>query len=125
MVLLTEPDGTQNVHIAPEAFAVASVEFADEIQFWQDSLGSLSGQLESVCVMYQPFLIIKSKLDLQLSGAKVLMINNLPPFDAVNANAAIAGGYQALATRQNGYVVPFSFIIQGLIGNGGFSRVTR
>ncbi|KAG6885736.1 hypothetical protein C0993_010563 [Termitomyces sp. T159_Od127] len=46
LVLLTEPDGTQNVYIAPEAFAVASVEFADEIQLWQDSLGSL--QLESL-----------------------------------------------------------------------------
>ncbi|KAG6872704.1 hypothetical protein C0995_007372 [Termitomyces sp. Mi166 len=87
LTLLTAPDGSQDVHIAPEAFAVASVEFADEIQFWQDSLGSLKGQLES------------------LSGAKVLSINDCPPFDVVNANAAIAGSFQALTTRQNGYAV--------------------
>ncbi|KAG6918602.1 hypothetical protein DXG01_013013 [Tephrocybe rancida] len=88
LALLTAPDGTQNVHIAPEAFAVASVEFADEIQFWQDALpGKLKGQLAS------------------LSGATVISINGRSPFDAVNANAAIAGSYQALTTRQNGYAV--------------------
>ena len=49
VVLLTDKDGSQNVHIAPEAFAVSSVEFADEIQVWQDALpGSLKGQLSSV-----------------------------------------------------------------------------
>ena len=37
------------MHIAPEAFAVASAEFADEIQVWQDALpGALKGKLESV-----------------------------------------------------------------------------
>ena len=49
LVLLTNTDGTQNVHIAPEAFSVASTEFADEIDFWQDALpGELKGQLSSV-----------------------------------------------------------------------------
>ncbi|KAJ7167423.1 hypothetical protein C8R43DRAFT_985248 [Mycena crocata] len=86
LTLLTEKDGSQNVHIVPEAFQVASAEFADEISVWQDALpGLLKGHLES------------------LSGAKVLLINGKPPFDAVNANAMIAGSYQALGTRQNGF----------------------
>ncbi|KAG6854488.1 hypothetical protein C0991_006090 [Blastosporella zonata] len=103
LALLTAPDGTQNVHIAPEAFTVASAEFADEIQFWQDSLpGSLKGQLES------------------LSGARVLSINGREPFDAVNANAAIAGSYQSLGTRQNGFFSSYSLTSIGwtyLLGN--------
>ncbi|KAJ7691599.1 hypothetical protein B0H17DRAFT_1286019 [Mycena rosella] len=86
LALLTEIDGSQNVHIAPEAFQVASAEFADEISVWQDALPrSLKGELES------------------LSGAKVLLINGKPPFDAVNANALIAGSFQPLGTRQNGF----------------------
>jgi len=40
----------------------------------------------------------------QLSGAKVLLINGQDPFVAVNANALIAGSFQALGTRQNGWV---------------------
>lgn len=49
LALLTEKDGSQNVHIAPEAFQVASAEFADEISFWQNALpGPLKGQLQSV-----------------------------------------------------------------------------
>ena len=49
LVLLTDDQGEQAVHIAPEAFEVASVEFADEIQVWQDALpGDLKGQLASV-----------------------------------------------------------------------------
>ncbi|KAJ6580011.1 hypothetical protein DFH09DRAFT_1260401 [Mycena vulgaris] len=84
LALLTEKDGSQNVHITPEAFQVASAEFADEISVWQDALpGSLKGKLES------------------LSGAKVLLINGKPPFDAVNANALITGSFQAFGTRQN------------------------
>lgn len=48
-VLLTEADGTQNIHIAPEAFAVSSLEFGDEMQFWQNALpDNLKGQLETV-----------------------------------------------------------------------------
>ncbi|KAJ6595571.1 hypothetical protein DFH09DRAFT_1135002 [Mycena vulgaris] len=86
LALLTEKDGSQNVHITPEAFQVASAEFADEISVWQDALpGSLKGKLES------------------LSGAKVLLINGKPPFDAVNANALITGSFQALGTRQNAF----------------------
>ena len=49
VVLLTDEQGEQAVHIAPEAFQVASAEFADEISFWQDALpGDLKGNLESV-----------------------------------------------------------------------------
>ncbi|KAJ7126237.1 hypothetical protein C8R44DRAFT_781419 [Mycena epipterygia] len=84
LTLITEKDGSQNVHIVPEAFQVASAEFPDQISVWQDALpGSLKGHLES------------------LSGAKVLLINGKPPFDAVNANALITGSFQALGTRQN------------------------
>ncbi|KAJ7888242.1 hypothetical protein B0H13DRAFT_2533563, partial [Mycena leptocephala] len=86
LTLLTDKDGSQNVYIVPEAFRVASAEFADEISVWQDALpGSLKGKLES------------------LSGAKVLLINGKPPFDAVNANALITGGYEPLGTRQNSF----------------------
>ncbi|KAJ3746733.1 hypothetical protein DFH05DRAFT_1394856 [Lentinula detonsa] len=38
LVLLTDSDGTQSVHIAPEAFAVTSAEFLDEIDVWQEAL---------------------------------------------------------------------------------------
>ena len=49
LVLLTDEQGVQAVHIAPEAFTVASAEFGDEISFWQNALpGSLNGQLQSV-----------------------------------------------------------------------------
>ncbi|KAI0092111.1 hypothetical protein BDY19DRAFT_884514 [Irpex rosettiformis] len=86
VVLLTENDGTQNVRIAPEAFNVSSVEFADEIQVWQDALpGALKGQLAS------------------LSGAKVLSINGATPNVAIDANALITGSFQPLGTRQNSF----------------------
>ncbi|KAJ7511260.1 hypothetical protein B0H11DRAFT_2152160 [Mycena galericulata] len=86
LTLLTEEDGSQNVYIVPEAFLVASAEFADEISVWQDALpGSLKGQLES------------------LSGAKVLLIDGKPPFDAINANALITGGFEPFGTRQNSF----------------------
>lgn len=49
LVLLTEANGSQNVHIAPEAFTVASAEFPDQINVWQNALhGSLKGNLASV-----------------------------------------------------------------------------
>ncbi|KAJ6459724.1 hypothetical protein C8R47DRAFT_1243393 [Mycena vitilis] len=86
LALVTETDGSQNVHIVPEAFQVASAEFPDEISVWQDALpGSLKGKLES------------------LSGAKVLLINGKPPFDAISANALITGSFQGLGTRQNAF----------------------
>ncbi|KAG6819945.1 hypothetical protein H0H93_007151 [Arthromyces matolae] len=103
LTLLTAPDGSQSVYIAPEAFDIASVEFADQIQFWQDSLpGPLRGQLQT------------------LSGAKVLLINGHPPLDAVNQNAAIAGSFQALGTRQNGFFSSYSLTATGwtyVLGN--------
>lgn len=101
--LLSAPDGTQNVHISPEAFTVASAEFPDQIQFWQDSLGPLyKGKLES------------------FSGAKVLLINGLPPFNAVDANAKIIGSYQAQTTRQNGFFSSYQATASGwtyIMGN--------
>ena len=49
LVLLTDKFGFQTVHIAPEAFTVASAEFPDEIQTWQNALpGALKGKLASV-----------------------------------------------------------------------------
>ena len=47
LVLLTDSQGNQDVHIAPEAFAVASAEFPDQIDIWQDAT---DGKLESVRV---------------------------------------------------------------------------
>ncbi|KAL5528063.1 hypothetical protein ACEPAF_7199 [Sanghuangporus sanghuang] len=84
VVHLTDEQGQQAVHIAPEAFDVVSVEFANQLSVWQDALpeGLSLGALPR---------------------AKVLAINGDDPFVAVNANAAIAGTYQALGTRQNGF----------------------
>lgn len=51
VVFLTSPDGSQSVHIAPEAFSVASAEFADELDVWRNALpGALKGQLSTVSV---------------------------------------------------------------------------
>ena len=104
LVLLTTSDGSQHVHIAPEAFTVASNEFKDDIQFWQEALpGHLKRQLSSVC-MPSPWLKTLANLrSFKLSGAKVLRINGVDPFVAVNENAKITGGYQAFGTRQNSY----------------------
>ncbi|KAJ7497391.1 hypothetical protein FB451DRAFT_1018980 [Mycena latifolia] len=91
LVLLTASDGSQNVHIAPEAFNVASAEFPDQIEFWQDALpGNLKGRLAS------------------LSGAKVLQINGEDPFVAVNQNAESTGSYQSFGTRQNSFFSSYS-----------------
>jgi len=67
LVLLSDSCGKQAVHIAPEAFAVASAEFPDQIDFWQDALpGDLKGQLESVCDLF--FLFDQSPFDLATSS---------------------------------------------------------
>ncbi|KAJ7078820.1 hypothetical protein C8R43DRAFT_910264 [Mycena crocata] len=96
LALLTEDDGSQNVYIVPEAFEVASAEFPDQISLWQDALPEgLQGQLQS------------------LSGAKVLLINGKPPFDAVNANALITGSFQALGTRQNTFFSSYTHTADG------------
>ena len=111
LVLLTTSDGSQHVHIAPEAFTVASNEFKDNIEFWQQALpGHLKGQLASVCMPSS----LKTLADLRsfkLSGAKVLRINGVDPFVAVNENAKITGSYQAFGTRQNSYEFIFSCMI--------------
>ena len=53
LVLLTTSDGSQHVHIAPEAFKVASNEFKGDIEFWQQALpGHLKGQLAPVCMAF-------------------------------------------------------------------------
>ena len=104
LVLLTTSDGSQHVHIAPEAFKVASNEFKDNIEFWQQALpGHLKGQLASVCMPSQWLKTLANLRFFKLSGAKVLHINGVDPFVAVNENAKITGGYQALGTRQNSY----------------------
>ncbi|KAG6919989.1 hypothetical protein DXG01_013338 [Tephrocybe rancida] len=90
LVLLTDAHGTQNVHIAPEAFKVASAEFGEEMQFWEDALpGDLNGKLSS------------------LSGAKVLLINEQDPYLAINNNALTTGGYQSFSTRQNSFFASY------------------
>ena len=98
MVLLTGDYGLQSVHIAPEAFSVASLEFADQIDAWQEAV---NGTLEEVSSMltfhYNP-----SDFS-ELSGAQVVAIDGKDPWDAVEANAAIAGSYQAHTTRQNAF----------------------
>ncbi|KAJ6499989.1 hypothetical protein C8R47DRAFT_970997 [Mycena vitilis] len=102
LVLLTASDGSQSVHIAPEAFSVASAEFPDQIEFWQDSLpGRLKGKLAS------------------LSGAKVLEINGKDPFVAVDENAKVTGGYQAFGTRQNSFFSSYSRGPNGYMYNMG------
>lgn len=51
VVLLTDNKGDQAVHIAPEAFTVATAEFPDQIDVWQNALpGKLKGQLASVWI---------------------------------------------------------------------------
>jgi hypothetical protein len=102
LVLLTAPDGSQNVHIAPEAFTIASAEFPDQIDFWQDSLpGNLKGKLASVIPFPSRIWFLQYTDCNQLSGAKVLQINEKDPFIAVNQNAEVTGGYQGFGTRQN------------------------
>ncbi|KAG7448573.1 uncharacterized protein BT62DRAFT_889155 [Guyanagaster necrorhizus] len=82
LVLLNGTD----VHIALEAYNVSSVEFAEVIPVWERALiGTLDSGLQ------------------KLNGAKVLKIDDQDPFSAVNANADIAGGFQAYGTRQNGF----------------------
>lgn len=85
---------------------MSSVEFADEIQVWQDALpGPLKGQLASVSYNFGHCLQATYANVSKLSGAKVLAINGAPPFVAVDANALIAGSFQPLGTRENGLVV--------------------
>ena len=112
MVLLTTSDGSQHVYIAPEAFTVASNEFKDNIDFWQQALpGHLKGQLASVCMPSQWLKTLANLRSFKLSGAKVLRINRVDPFVAVNENAKITGGYQAFGTRQNSYEFFYSIIL--------------
>jgi len=45
--------------------------------------------------------LVIHKPAIQLNGAKVLLIDDKLPYIAVDENAAIAGSYQGLGTRQN------------------------
>lgn len=90
LVLLSDSSGNQAVHIAPEAFTVASAEFPDQVDFWQNALpGHLKGQLES------------------LSGAQVLTIDGRDPNVAIDANALITGSFQGVGTRQNSFFASY------------------
>ncbi|KAI4523458.1 hypothetical protein K525DRAFT_361264 [Schizophyllum commune Loenen D] len=98
----------QDVHIAPEAFDVASAEFGEDISFWQEALpGDLKGKLH------------------KLPGAKVLAINGDNPWAAVNANAAVAGGYQGFATRQNGFFASYRASAEWDYTMGNFAQLTH
>ncbi|KAH8077074.1 hypothetical protein BXZ70DRAFT_705743 [Cristinia sonorae] len=91
LVYITDNRGVQHVHIAKDAFEVASKEFADQIDVWQNALPrNLRGKLSS------------------LNGAKVLKIDGKDPLSAVDENAKIVGGYQALGTRQNGFFASYN-----------------
>jgi hypothetical protein len=50
---------------------------------------------------------------IQLSGAKVLLINGQDPWLAVDANAAIGGSFQAFGTRQNGFFSSYNTAATG------------
>ncbi|KAL1948805.1 hypothetical protein VTO73DRAFT_10611 [Trametes versicolor] len=103
LVFLTDAAGHQSVHIAPEAFDVATAEFKDEVAVWQNALpGALKGKLAS------------------LSGAKVLAINGLSPLIAVDENAKITGSFQGLGTRQNSFFSSYNSAATGwtyILGN--------
>jgi hypothetical protein len=110
---LTDDRGRQGVYIAPEAFAVASAEFPDQIDVWQNALPfHLKGKLESVRTNIRLFGTLDSR-SLQLNGAKVLLINGLDPYVSVNANTLITGSYQGYGTRQNAYVSSNCSIVNG------------
>ena len=107
LVLLTEEGGSQNVYIAPEAYNVAKAEFKDSLDFWENALPDALGlSLKKVRTQSSPHFCLYTYQRSQLSGRKVLLINGEDPFVAVEANAAITGGYQSHATRQNSYDLP-------------------
>src|SRR5687767_5161465 len=102
LTLLSNSTGMQSVRIAPEAFAVASAEFPDQIDVWQNALpGELRGNLASVSCALVELFVRTHNMQSQLSGAEILLINGEPPFESVDANSLITGGYQAFGTRQN------------------------
>lgn len=94
-VTLITTNGQQNLHIAPEAFEVISAALPGALNVWTQAVG---GNLS------------------QFSGAKILAINGNDPWDAVNANAAVTGGYQALSTRQNRFFSTYFFNGPGDVG---------
>ncbi|KAF9529420.1 hypothetical protein CPB83DRAFT_852655 [Crepidotus variabilis] len=103
LVFLTdESNGKRDVFIAPEAFKVASEEFKDQIEFWQNGLpGILKGNLAS------------------LSGSKVLLIDGEDPLIAVNDSANVKGVSQAFATRQNYFFASYGHDLEDWTYNMG------
>ncbi|KAL1745699.1 hypothetical protein HDZ31DRAFT_35878 [Schizophyllum fasciatum] len=98
----------EDIHVAPEAFDVASAEFGKAISFWQDALPvELKGNLH------------------KLSGARVLAINGADPWVSVNANAEVAGGYQGFATRQNGFFASYRASADWDYMMGNFAQLTH
>lgn len=117
LVLITNENGGQDVHIAPEAFTVSSAEFKEQMSAWQSDLPyPLRGQLESVSLPLpdHPQTFRVSAI-FKLSGAKVLLINGEDPFIAVNKNTETTGGYQSFGTRQNSYGI--SILVMSQISN--------
>ncbi|KAH8082435.1 hypothetical protein BXZ70DRAFT_1012287 [Cristinia sonorae] len=90
LVLVADNRGKERMYIAPNAFEIASSEFPDQIDVWQNALpGKLKGQLQS------------------LDGAEVLEINDRDPWLAVNANARRSGRYQGFGTRQMAFFASY------------------
>lgn len=121
LVLLTNADGTQDVHIAPEAFAVASVEFADEIDFWQNSLpGPLKGQLSSVCNIASQCIALPDDIFISyperrcwLSTVKILLLPSMQTLLSLVAFKALG----LVKTRESS-----GFEIHSKFSSSGFSR---
>lgn len=102
VVLLTDKDGSQNVHIAPEAFSVASTEFADEIQVWQNALsGPLKGQLSTVSPTRTKF-------------KQMLII--LPSFPELKCSPLTAQTPSTLLTRMRKLLAPSSRLAHARMG---------
>ncbi|CAE6444364.1 unnamed protein product [Rhizoctonia solani] len=85
LAILAQPgnEAVQNIHIVPEASEIAMKEFG-------------GGALE----------IWHSALDRNLTdfdGARIISISRQDPWDVVDAYAAVSGGYQSKATRQNNF----------------------
>lgn len=105
LVLLTDSQGNQNVHIAPEAFAVASAELPDQIDFWQSAT---HGKLASVRV---------PPLTIHIHRGQVTLCDLITDFEGQGIaykrpttllrrkrHCQNCGSFQALGTRQNGFV---------------------
>ncbi|KAG8802766.1 hypothetical protein FRC18_007451, partial [Serendipita sp. 400] len=73
---------SQNVYIAPESFDVVSKEFAPFLDQWQTMAGYNFTKY---------------------AGARVIAIDDLDPWWAVDQSAAVIGSYQGKSSRQNSF----------------------